>query len=166
MGTVYEAVQDHPWRTVALKVVSGGVFSPRLARRFELEAELPGRPQHPRIANLGGGTAEAGGGSQPYFAMERITRQPGLWRIPLWAPNSPRRSDRLSFQGRASLTNERNSPTLRSQRSLELSTPTADNGLCRGEVPPEFHRSDGARERFSCFQTTREEGACRWRQAR
>ncbi len=74
MGTVYEAVQDHPHRTVALKVVRGGQMSPRLARRFELEAELLGRLQHPGIAQIyEAGTAEAGGsGPQPFFAMELV----------------------------------------------------------------------------------------------
>jgi len=75
MGTVYEAVQDHPHRTVALKVVRGGQLSPRLARRFELEAELLGRLQHPGIAQIyEAGTADVGGGSgaQPFFAMELI----------------------------------------------------------------------------------------------
>jgi tetratricopeptide (TPR) repeat protein len=75
MGTVYEAVQDHPRRTVALKVVRGGLASPKLARRFELEAELLGRLQHPGIAQIyDAGTADVGlgGGVQPYFAMELI----------------------------------------------------------------------------------------------
>ncbi|HJQ98140.1 MAG TPA: serine/threonine-protein kinase [Candidatus Polarisedimenticolaceae bacterium] len=74
MGTVYEAVQDHPRRTVALKVVRGGLGSPKLARRFELEAELLGRLQHPGIAQIyDAGTADVGGGDvQPYFAMELI----------------------------------------------------------------------------------------------
>src|SRR5262245_3054431 len=74
MGTVYEAEQDHPRRTVALKVVRGGMLSPRLARRFELEAELLGRLQHPGIAQIyEAGTADVGGGPQPYFAIDRIT---------------------------------------------------------------------------------------------
>jgi tetratricopeptide (TPR) repeat protein len=74
MGTVYEAVQDHPKRTVALKVVRGGLGSPKLQRRFELEAELLGRLQHPGIAQVyDAGTADVGGGDvQPYFAMELI----------------------------------------------------------------------------------------------
>jgi len=74
MGTVYEAVQDHPHRTVALKVVRGGLGSPKLARRFEMEAELLGRLQHPGIAQIyDAGTADVGGGDvQPYFAMELI----------------------------------------------------------------------------------------------
>src|SRR5262249_22395944 len=74
MGTVYEAVQDHPRRTVALKVVRAGRLSPSLERRFELEAELLGRLQHPGIAQIyEAGTADIGGGAHPYFAMERIS---------------------------------------------------------------------------------------------
>jgi len=74
MGTVYEAVQDHPKRTVALKVMRAGLMSPSLERRFELEAELLGRLQHPGIAQIyEAGTADVGGGAHPYFAMERIS---------------------------------------------------------------------------------------------
>ena len=39
MGAVYEAEQDHPRRTVDLKVIRSGLASPELLRRFEHEAQ-------------------------------------------------------------------------------------------------------------------------------
>lgn len=73
MGVVYEAIQDSPRRTVALKVIRSGYASPSLLRRFEHESQLLGRLQHPGIAQIfEAGTANAGRGPQPYFAMEFI----------------------------------------------------------------------------------------------
>ena len=73
MGAVYEAEQEHPRRTVALKVIKAGMASPALLRRFEQEAEALGRLQHPGIAQIyEAGTADTGFGPQPYFAMEFI----------------------------------------------------------------------------------------------
>jgi eukaryotic-like serine/threonine-protein kinase len=74
MGSVYEAEQDHPQRRVALKVIKPGLAGSGLLRRFELEAEALGRLQHPGIAQIyEAGTADAGSGPQPYFAMELIS---------------------------------------------------------------------------------------------
>ena len=73
MGTVYEAEQEHPRRTVALKVIKPGWASPELLRRFELESHALGRLQHPGIAQIyEAATADSGSGPQPYFAMEFI----------------------------------------------------------------------------------------------
>src|SRR6266849_4639878 len=73
MGAVYEAEQDHPRRTVALKIIKPGMASPALLRRFEQEAQALGRLQHPGIAQIyEAGTADTGFGPQPYFAMEFI----------------------------------------------------------------------------------------------
>jgi tetratricopeptide (TPR) repeat protein len=73
MGSVYEAEQEHPRRTVALKVIKPGLASPALLRRFDQEAEALGRLQHPGIAQIyEAGTADTGFGPQPYFAMELI----------------------------------------------------------------------------------------------
>lgn len=73
MGAVYEAEQEHPRRTVALKVIKAGSASPALLRRFEQEAEALGRLQHPGIAQIyEAGTSDTGFGPQPYFAMEFI----------------------------------------------------------------------------------------------
>ncbi len=77
MGMVYLAEQDNPRRRVALKVVRPGLISPRLLRRFELEAQVLGRLKHPGIAQIyEAGTTEVGGVSQPYFAMELVEGQP------------------------------------------------------------------------------------------
>jgi WD40 repeat protein len=73
MGVVYEAEQELPRRTVALKVIKPGFTSPELLHRFELETEALGRLQHPGIAQIyEAGTADTGFGTQPYFAMELI----------------------------------------------------------------------------------------------
>ena len=73
MGSVYEAEQDSPRRTVALKVIHPGLTSPDLVRRFELESHALGRLQHPGIAQIyEAGTADTGFGAQPYFAMELV----------------------------------------------------------------------------------------------
>ncbi len=56
MGTVYEAEQSSPRRTVALKVITPGQEACAITRRFRQEAELLGRLQHKGIAqNLRGG---------------------------------------------------------------------------------------------------------------
>jgi WD40 repeat protein/predicted Ser/Thr protein kinase/type II secretory pathway pseudopilin PulG len=74
MGTVYEAEQDNPRRTVALKVIRAGLTSDFLLQRFAREAQILGRLQHPGIAHVyDAGVAENG---QPYFAMELIAGVP------------------------------------------------------------------------------------------
>lgn len=73
MGLVYEAIQENPRRTVALKVLRSGRQSPAHVRRFEYEAEILGRLQHPHIAQVyEGGTFDEGEGPQPFFAMEFV----------------------------------------------------------------------------------------------
>ncbi len=77
MGAVYEAEQDHPRRTVALKVIKPGLVVPELLRRFEKESEALGRLQHPGIAQIyEAGTGETGFGPQPYVVMEFIRGLP------------------------------------------------------------------------------------------
>lgn len=73
MGVVFEAEQARPRRIVALKVMRPGVSGSAARRRFELEAQLLGRLQHPGIAQIfEAGIAETSEGHQPYFAMELI----------------------------------------------------------------------------------------------
>jgi WD40 repeat protein len=74
MGTVYEAEQDNPRRTVALKVIRSGLLSAGLIKRFSHEAQILARLHHPGIAQV----YEAGvaGDGQPFFAMEFIRGVP------------------------------------------------------------------------------------------
>jgi tetratricopeptide (TPR) repeat protein len=73
MGYVYEAEQEQPCRTVALKVIRPGMTSPEMLRRFEREFQTLGRLQHPGIAQIyEAGSADSGFGAQPYIAMEFI----------------------------------------------------------------------------------------------
>ena len=76
MGSVYEAEQELPRRTVALKVIKPGMASSDLLRRFDQEAQALARLQHPGIAQVfQAGTADTGFGPQPYLAMEFIRGQ-------------------------------------------------------------------------------------------
>src|SRR5215472_9562236 len=77
MGVVYEAEQEQPRRTVAVKVIKPGLASPELLRRFDQESHALARLQHPAIGQIyEAGTADAGFGRQPYFAMEIIRGRP------------------------------------------------------------------------------------------
>lgn len=73
MGVVYLAEQERPRRTVALKLIRRLASTPALMRRFEHEAEVLARLQHPGIAHVfSAGTADTGSGPQPYIAMELV----------------------------------------------------------------------------------------------
>ncbi|MBI1826532.1 MAG: serine/threonine protein kinase [Planctomycetes bacterium] len=101
MGTVYEAEQDHPRRTVALKVLHAWAWAQSARKRFEFEVDALARLTHPNIAQIyDAGTFEPsrdregavteprdlsratdrhpyqggpqGVGSLPYFAMEFV----------------------------------------------------------------------------------------------
>lgn len=73
MGVVFEAQQDNPRRTVALKIIRRGLGSPVLIQRFQREIELLGQLQHAGIAQIHeAGTADVFGAKLPYFAMEFI----------------------------------------------------------------------------------------------
>ncbi|MCO6436716.1 MAG: tetratricopeptide repeat protein [Phycisphaerae bacterium] len=77
MGLIFEAEQDEPRRLVAVKVLQPGILSPARARRFDMEATLLARLQHPAIAQVfEAGTFDAGFGRQPYFAMEYVLGRP------------------------------------------------------------------------------------------
>src|SRR5262245_50203871 len=74
MGTVYEAEQNNPPRTVALKVMRLGFDSAEHRKRFAQEARILGRLHHPGIAQVyDAGAAED---SRLYFAMEFIRGLP------------------------------------------------------------------------------------------
>jgi len=73
MGRVYEALQGMPCRTVAVKVMRPGMLSAAAARRFEHEAHVLGRLNHPGIARIYSvGTQPVGDGVVPYFVMEFV----------------------------------------------------------------------------------------------
>ncbi|MBX3359149.1 MAG: protein kinase [Phycisphaeraceae bacterium] len=72
MGSVFEAVQEQPHRTVAVKVMKGGQGA-RSTRRFELESQLLARLHHPGIAQVyDAGVYPTRHGSAPYFVMEYV----------------------------------------------------------------------------------------------
>jgi WD40 repeat protein len=74
MGVVYEAEQDNPRRTVALKLIRPGLVAPALVARFTHEAQILGRLHHPGIAQVHEAGLTADG--QPYFALELIHGMP------------------------------------------------------------------------------------------
>ena len=82
MGTVYEAVQEKPRRTVALKVMKHGIASRSALRRFEYESQILARLYHPGIAQV----YEPGTWLRPYAVgaplcgfTSRRTGPPGPW---------------------------------------------------------------------------------------
>lgn len=73
MGVVYLAEQEHPRRRVALKLLRSQFDSAASRRRFEFEAEVLARLDHPAIAKVhGAGTEDGLGGSVPYIVMELV----------------------------------------------------------------------------------------------
>src|SRR4051794_26581667 len=78
MGVVFIAQQDQPRRTVALKLVRRSAATPAMIRRFEREAHLLGRLNHPGIAQVfAAGVAEllVDSGATvrtPYIVMEFV----------------------------------------------------------------------------------------------
>jgi len=74
MGIVYEAEQQTPKRSVAIKVVRGGELEDEYrVRLFQREAQTLGRLKHPAIASIyEAGRTEEG---QHFFAMELV---PGI----------------------------------------------------------------------------------------
>lgn len=76
MGTVFEATQQNPRRSVAVKVLRSFLVTESARRRFAYEAEILARLHHPHIAQI----YEAGtwrdrdsGEEYPFFAMEFVT---------------------------------------------------------------------------------------------
>jgi serine/threonine protein kinase/tetratricopeptide (TPR) repeat protein len=77
MGVVYEAQQESPRRSVALKVISALGLSQIAMRRFEHESDVLGRLRHPGIAQIyEAGTAKLDGVERPFFAMEIVRGEP------------------------------------------------------------------------------------------
>ncbi|MHC4216994.1 MAG: tetratricopeptide repeat protein [Planctomycetota bacterium] len=79
MGLVYEAVQEQPHRTVALKLMRTGVVSGASLRRFEYETQVLARLRHAHIAQIyEAGTYDDDGHAVPFFAMEYIPNAKSL----------------------------------------------------------------------------------------
>ncbi|MGE0478830.1 MAG: tetratricopeptide repeat protein [Phycisphaerae bacterium] len=79
-GVVYLAEQENPSRLVAVKVLRPVLGGGDGARRFEYEAQILARLQHPGIAQvISAGVTEHGGARQPYFALEYV-RGPSLMK--------------------------------------------------------------------------------------
>lgn len=77
MGTVFRAVQEHPRREVALKVMTSALVSEEALARFRLEAEILGTLSHPGIAQIhAAGIHRGPAGATPYLAMELIDGVP------------------------------------------------------------------------------------------
>ena len=73
MGKVFEAELENPRRSVAVKVLRPGVSTSDMLRRFQLEAQVLRRLDHPYVARFyDAGTTDTGHGPQPYFAMELV----------------------------------------------------------------------------------------------
>ncbi len=73
-GVVYQAIQKHTRRKVAIKVLKEGPFASKRERaRFEREVEILGQLNHPNIV----GVHDSGmAGSSFYFVMDYISGQP------------------------------------------------------------------------------------------
>ncbi len=80
MGRVFEATQEHPHRTVALKVLRPGLLSSEAERRFHWEVEALGRLSHAGIAAVhdAGVEVDQGGQAVSWFAMEKVEGEPFL----------------------------------------------------------------------------------------
>jgi len=82
MGVVFEARQENPARTVAVKLIRSILATSNVRRRFEKEAQLLGQLQHPGIATVyEAGTAEVvfdngTAVAQSFFAMELVQGVP------------------------------------------------------------------------------------------
>ncbi len=74
MATVFEAVQEHPKRRVALKVMNQTMSSANDCARFGFETEALARLHHPAIAQIYEAGAACVGGTtpNPFFAMELV----------------------------------------------------------------------------------------------
>jgi WD40 repeat protein len=77
MGTVYEAEQHHPRRRVAIKAIRPGRITPQMSKRFEYEAQVLARLEHPNIARLyESNTQSEGEHIRAYLAMELVDGMP------------------------------------------------------------------------------------------
>ena len=77
-AVVYRATQDDPSRVVAIKVLQEALLHPTARERFQLEAAILGRLDHPNLGTVyyAGTFEDNDGNSRPYFAMEWIEGLP------------------------------------------------------------------------------------------
>jgi eukaryotic-like serine/threonine-protein kinase len=93
MGVVYAAQQDRPRRTVAIKVLRRGYRHAEILKRFEYEAEMLGRLQHPGIAQV-----------YAFFPGDRSTPAHLVMELVAGPPLTDyARAERLSVAGRVAL---------------------------------------------------------------
>ncbi len=77
MGIVYDAMQRSPRRRVALKIIKSSMMTPSALRRFEQEAEILAKLQHPGIATVfDSGVEHTASGPRPFVAMELVEGLP------------------------------------------------------------------------------------------
>lgn len=77
MGAVYLAEQTTPARRVAIKIMRADWQSPEAHARFDREADVLARLEHPNIARIfESGMAERDGALTPYLAMEYVEGLP------------------------------------------------------------------------------------------
>ena len=77
MGAVYEAEQHEPRRRVAIKAIRPGRITPQMRKRFEYEAQVLARLEHPGIARLyESNTQSEGGAVRAFLAMELVRGEP------------------------------------------------------------------------------------------
>lgn len=91
MGSVYRGERDAGdfQRTVAIKIIKPGLYSPELAERFQRERQMLALLTHPNIARLyDGGQTDDG---SPYFVMELVEGLPLLQWAEAEAPSRVRR---------------------------------------------------------------------------
>ncbi len=82
MGAVYEATQERPRRTVALKLMQGALVSSQRLRRFVTEAEILADLHHPNIAQVyAAGTGQDDPDGAPYIALELIPDAASITRF-------------------------------------------------------------------------------------
>jgi WD40 repeat protein len=73
MGVVYVAEQESPRRRVALKLIQSSFATEKLLRRFEREARILGKLNHPGIAQIfEAGVVDGPRGPEPFLAMELV----------------------------------------------------------------------------------------------